>query len=59
VETRVDVNTSRSKSRNSPFHGWTLTGAVVATIVGGRTVYVNERVDGAALFGRAVVKARG
>jgi len=30
---------SRSKSRNTPFDGWQLTGKVVATIVGGRIVY--------------------
>jgi len=29
----------RSKSRNSPFDGWTLKGAATATIVGGRIVY--------------------
>ena len=49
----VDVARSRSKSRNSPFHGWTLTGAVAATLVGGRTVYVNDAVEGAAGFGSA------
>ena len=31
----------RSKSRNTPFGGWQLRGGVAATIVGGRTVYVN------------------
>lgn len=30
---------SRSKSRNSPFDGWQLTGKVVATVVGGKIVY--------------------
>jgi dihydroorotase len=30
---------SRSKSRNTPFDGWQLTGKVVATIVGGKMVY--------------------
>jgi dihydroorotase len=30
---------SLSKSRNTPFDGWQLTGKVVATMVGGRTVY--------------------
>ena len=30
----------RSKSKNTPFDGWTLKGAVAATIVGGRVVYV-------------------
>jgi len=34
----------RSKSRNTPFDGWTLRGGVAATIVGGRVVYVNESV---------------
>ena len=37
----------RSKSRNTPFGGWTLRGGVAATIVGGRTVYVNEGAPGA------------
>lgn len=30
---------SRSKSRNTPFDGWQLTGKVVATIVGGKIVH--------------------
>jgi dihydroorotase len=34
-----DVNQSRSKSRNSPFHGWHLKGKAVATVVGGKVVY--------------------
>ena len=34
-----DAAKSRSKSRNTPFDGWQLTGKVVATIVGGRFVY--------------------
>ncbi len=38
----VSVARMRSKSRNTPFDGWTLRGGVAATIVGGRTVYVNE-----------------
>lgn len=36
-----DVSTSKSKSRNTPFHGRAMTGAAVATIVGGRLVYLN------------------
>jgi len=36
---RVDVNRFKSRSRNSPFHGWTLKGAVRATIVGGKIVF--------------------
>jgi dihydroorotase len=34
-----DVSKSRSRSRNSPFHGWQLTGKAVATVVGGKLVY--------------------
>jgi dihydroorotase len=34
-----DVNKSRSKSKNTPFEGWQLTGKVMATIVGGKIVY--------------------
>jgi dihydroorotase len=37
--TVVDVDRFRSKSRNSPLHGWKLKGAVEMTIVGGRIVY--------------------
>jgi dihydroorotase len=36
-----DVNRSLSKSKNTPFHGRDLQGAAVATIVGGRLVYVH------------------
>jgi dihydroorotase len=32
----------RSKSKNTPFDGWTLRGGVVATIVGGRVVFRNH-----------------
>jgi dihydroorotase len=32
----------KSKSKNTPFDGWALKGAVATTIVGGRTVYRNE-----------------
>jgi dihydroorotase len=34
--------TMRSRSKNTPFDGWTLRGGIAATIVGGRPVYVNE-----------------
>jgi len=53
----VDLARSRSKSRNSPFDGWRLAGAVAATIVAGRTVYVNAEVDGAAGLGPAAARA--
>jgi dihydroorotase len=39
-----------SKSKNTPFDGWSLTGAAAATIVGGRTVFVNHSVTGAERF---------
>jgi dihydroorotase len=44
---RVTVSAARmrSKSQNTPFDGWQLRGGVAATIVGGRTVYLNESVD--------------
>jgi len=35
----------KSKSKNTPFDGWTLRGSVVATIVGGRIVYRKHRDD--------------
>ena len=44
LKVRVDVRTMRSRSRNTPFDGWELRGAAVATIVGGRTVFINEQV---------------
>ncbi len=40
-EWAFDVAASKSKSRNTPFHGRSMTGAAVATIVGGRVVYLN------------------
>jgi dihydroorotase len=36
-----DVNRTRSKSKNTPFHGRSMQGAAVATIVGGRLVYLH------------------
>jgi dihydroorotase len=38
-EWTVDVNLFCSKSRNCPFHGWTLQGKAVMTIVEGRVVW--------------------
>ena len=34
-----DASQSRSKSKNTPFDGWSFSGRVVATIVGGNVVY--------------------
>ena len=39
-----------SKSRNTPFGGWSLKGGVAATIVGGRVVYANPDVPRARAF---------
>jgi dihydroorotase len=38
----VSAAALRSKSKNTPFDGWQLRGAVAATIVGGTVVYRNE-----------------
>lgn len=35
----VDANQFKSKSRNTPFHGWTLTGRAVITILNGRITH--------------------
>jgi dihydroorotase len=43
--TTVRAADLRSKSKNTPFDGWTLRGGVAATIVGGRTVYTNNRLS--------------
>ena len=38
-EERIEVGSFRSKSRNSPFQGWTLRGFAALTVVAGRIVY--------------------
>jgi len=43
----IQVKSLVSKSKNSPFDGWTLKGATAATIVGGRVLYTNPAVPGA------------
>ena len=35
----IEASAMKSKSKNTPFDGWEMKGAVVATIVGGRIVY--------------------
>ena len=35
----VDIHKFKSKSRNSPFHGWQLPGQAVMTMVGGKIIY--------------------
>ena len=39
----VDANRFRSRSRNTPFHGHTLTGIAVLTILGGRVTHRSAR----------------
>ena len=39
----VSAQTMKSKSKNTPFDGWTLRGGVVATVVGGRAAYLNDK----------------
>jgi len=46
----VDASKFRSKSRNTPFGGWQFRGGVAATLVGGRTVYVNDSASDAKRF---------
>jgi dihydroorotase len=44
LHVRIDAKKMRSRSKNTPFDGWELRGAAAATLVGGRTVYVNDQV---------------
>jgi dihydroorotase len=53
LQVTIDRATLRSRSRNTPFHGWTLRGGVAATMVGGRFVYVNDAVGTLAAAPRA------
>ena len=39
----VDAARLRSRSKNTPFHGWTFRGGVAATLVDGRLVYRADR----------------
>lgn len=41
LKVRVAAASMRTRSKNMPFEGWELRGGVAATIVGGRTLYVN------------------
>src|SRR5262249_59680676 len=45
LKVTVDVSRMRSKSKNTPFGGWTLRGGVAGTIVGGRVVYADKDVN--------------
>lgn len=44
VEHRIDAATFRSKSRNTPFHGWGVKGKAIATMVDGE--FVHSELDG-------------
>jgi dihydroorotase len=55
----IDVARFRSKSRNTPFHGYRLRGGVAATMVGGRLQYVNREVAGVEALGVAAAGAAG
>jgi dihydroorotase len=39
AEWRVEAGALQSKSKNSPFLGWTMKGRALFTLVGGRVVY--------------------
>ena len=41
LKVTIDRAALQSKSKNTPYDGWTFTGGVAATIVGGRVVYAN------------------
>ena len=41
-EHRIDVNSFRSKARNSPFGGWPCKGKAIGTMVGGKWVYQDD-----------------
>ena len=44
LQVRVEANQLRSRSKNTPFDGWQLRGGVAATLIAGRTVFVNPQV---------------
>ncbi|HKH74507.1 MAG TPA: dihydroorotase [Vicinamibacterales bacterium] len=41
LRVRVKAADMRSRSKNTPFDGWELRGGVAATVVGGRTLFIN------------------
>ncbi len=49
---KVDASQFRSKSHNSPFHGWDLQGRVAYTIVGGKVVYRSSHLLGSPDVGK-------
>ena len=53
LDVTVTASGFRSKSRNTPFDGWTLRGGVAATFVGGRPLFVNAAVAAVASLTRS------
>ena len=45
LRVRVKAAAMRSRSKNTPFDGWELRGGVAATVVGGRTLFVNPETE--------------
>jgi len=43
LKVRIDAAALRSRSKNTPFDGWELRGGVAATLVAGRTCFVNSQ----------------
>ena len=41
LQVTIDRAKLRSRSKNTPFHGWSLRGGVAATLVAGRVVFLN------------------
>ncbi len=46
---KFDASRSQSKSRNTPFDGWQMRGAAVASIVAGRVIYKHPNFNSAAV----------
>jgi dihydroorotase len=50
VATTIVASRLVSKSKNTPFGGWSFRGVAAATMVGGRTVFTNPDAPGASAF---------
>jgi dihydroorotase len=42
LKVKIEAGKLRSRSKNTPFDGWELRGGVAATVVGGRTLFINQ-----------------
>jgi dihydroorotase len=45
LQVTIDRTKLISKSKNTPYHGWSFKGGVAATIVGGQVAYTNPNVE--------------